>query len=159
MKKETSIQHVEREVHLIKEQLVERIPSHFNAKHVVSAFFGALLIGITFMPKGFLLDIATNLEARHLASIAVITLLILSGEIYFIGYERVKDKKTRPFFQFLVKRILSYYSIAFLVSGLLVYVYGVDQLVFSNYDVFRVIVAMSLPSAIGASLSDLLNQY
>ena len=162
MKGETPFQHVEREVHLLKEELVEKIPSHFNAKHIASAFIGSLLMGLTFvLSKQLIFEIAPAFQPIHIISIILVTTIILTAEIYFIGYARVKDKekRVRRFGQFWIKRFVSYYGIALLTSIGLFYLYGYNQFLVHTSDVAKTVVAVSLPAAVGASLADLLKQY
>ncbi|MEM4282133.1 MAG: DUF2391 family protein [Candidatus Woesearchaeota archaeon] len=152
-----SLKQIASDVRLIREEMVEKVPSHFSPRHITSAFFGALFIGMMFVIKGLLLQVASILTSRHLWIIAAATFIILTGEIYFVGYSRVKDKSKRPFGQFWFKRIVSYSIIAVLVSYFLVYIYGINILAGAN--TYKVIVALLLPCAVGASLADLLKQY
>src|SRR3989344_2858526 len=146
------------DVAALRKSLIEKVPSHFSVYHVVAAFFGALFFGFTFVLKGLLLQVGLRLSVLHIAGIILVTLLILTAEIYFVGYRRVNNKKTRKFGQFLLKRLVTYYSISLIVAWLLLFLYGVlTNLV--AVDVLRLVVAVSFPAAIGAAVSDLLNQY
>jgi len=155
--KHTKIQQIASDVRLIKEEIVEKIPAHFSVKHIVSAFLGALLMGLTFIFKGLLLQVASALSRTHVITIIISTVVLLTAEIYFVGYERVKNKAQRSFLQFWFKRVITYYAIAMLVSFFLVYIYGINTL--AGVDTTRVVVAVTLPCAVGASLADLLKQY
>jgi len=162
MKGETRFQHIEREVHMLKEELVEKVPSHFSAKHLASASVGALLMGMTFaLTKQLVFEVAPAFGPGHVIGLIATTIALLSAEIYFIGYSRVKDKekRTRPFGQFWLKRFVAYYGIALITSVGLVYIYGYNQFLIHTSDVFKVVIAISLPAAVGASLADLLKQY
>jgi len=150
------IQQIASDVRLIKEETVEKIPAHFSIKHIVSAFMGALLMGLTFVFKGLLLQVASALNKSHVLAIIVSTIFLLTAEIYFVGYGRVKNKAQRPFPQFWFKRVITYYAIAMLVSFFLVYIYGINLL--AGVDTMKVVVAVALPCAVGASLADLLKQ-
>ena len=139
---------------------IRKVPEHFSRQGIMKAFFGALIVGLTFVLKGLLLDVSQRLTSLHLAFIIITTFSILTAEIYFIGYMRVKktEKEERKFGQFWLKRIAAFYSIALIVSVGLVYLYGIN-LFLSGGDTARVIIALSLPCAVGASLADLLKKY
>jgi uncharacterized membrane protein len=157
----SKIDRIEQEVHLIKERLVEKIPGHFDMRHVVAAFFGALFFGFTFVLKGLLLQVGLSLSMFHLIIISLTTWLILTAEIYFIGYARIplNQRKQRTFGQFWAKRIITYYLIALFVSYLLLFVYGLTNIAQDAYHVLKLTIAISLPAAIGAAISDLLGKY
>ncbi len=156
-----SLERIEQEVHLIKERLVEKIPGHFDMRHVVAAFFGALFFGFTFVLKGLLLQVGLSLGMFHIIIISLTTWLILTAEIYFVGYARIpiSQRKQRTFGQFWAKRIITYYLIALFVSYMLLFVYGLTNIAQDAYHVFKLTIAISLPAAIGAAISDLLGKY
>ncbi len=144
----------------IKKHLLEREPEHFSTRDLVDSFFGALILGITFTLKGLLVQIGIGLSKMNIVFIIISTFLILTAEIYFIGYSKVKRKENRPFGQFWLKRIVTFYCVAFLVSAFLVYVYGINALPgVTGQATFNIIIAISMPCAIGASLGDLLKRY
>ena len=155
----TKIDQISQDVKILRERLVEKIPGHFGTKHIVTAFFGALFFGFTFVLKGLLFEIGLALNTKHLILIILATLLTLTLEIYFVGYTRVTDKKQRPFGQFWLKRITTYYLIAMFTSILLLSLYGVMILVAEPFDIFRLTIAISYPAAVGAATSDLLGKY
>ena len=150
------VDRLRRDVAVIKKILIERVPSHFSCKHVVSAFFGALILGQTFVLKGLLYSVSYNLTLVHIFAIILITLFVLSAEIYYVGYRRVKNKSKRPFGQFWFKRISTYFIIAFLVSFGLIFLYNLNS---SLDHTLKIAVAMSFPCAVGASLADLVERY
>lgn len=150
---------IARDVQLLRERLVEKVPSHFGMRHIVVAFFGALFFGFTFVLKGLLFDVGLQLQKINLILIAFTTLLILTAEIYFVGYTRVPNKSERPFFQFWIKRLLTYYFIAMFTSFLLLSLYNMTALAGSAFNVLKLVVAISFPAAIGAAVSDLLGKY
>ncbi len=153
------IDQIARDTQVLRERLVEKVPGHFGMHHIVSAFFGALFFGFTFVLKGLLLDVGLRLSNFHLALITITTWTLLSAEIYFVGYLRVPDKDRRLFGQFWAKRIVAYYLIAMFVSFLLLFVYGITDIVPEPYLVFKLVVAVSFPAAIGAAVADLLGKY
>lgn len=157
----TKIDRIANDVRLIKQKLIEKVPTHFSSHDVVRSFFGALLMGLTFVLKGQLFRVSLALKQAHLTLIVISTLVILTGEIYFIGYRHVShgEKKKRGFGQFWLKRITTFTFIALIVSFLLVYLYGIDLLAGSITDTLKVIIAVFMPCAIGAGLADLLKEY
>ncbi len=155
----SKIDQIARDTQVLRERLVEKVPGHFDIRHVVAAFFGALLFGFTFVLKGLLLDIGLALSNFHLAMITITTWAILSAEIYFVGYLRVPDKDRRLFGQFWAKRIAAYYLISLFVAFLLLFVYGITAIVPEPYLVLKLVIAVSFPAAIGAAVSDLLGKY
>ncbi len=150
---------IARDVKILKERLVERVPVHFGTRHMMTAFFGALFFGFTFVLKGLLLQIGLAMNNIHIMLITLATFAVLSAEIYFVGYTRVPDKNKRPFGQFWIKRITTYYAIAVFASFLLLYTYGITQFAGTAYNVFKLVIAISFPAAVGAASADLLGKY
>jgi len=147
---------VQKEVSEIKRILLKAYPpEHFSAKEVIVAFLGSLILGLTFIFKGLLFEVSLSLQAVHLFAIILATIVILTLQIYFIGYARVENKAERPFGQFWAKRFFTFYGISLLVSFLLVYLYGLDILVGSFLSALKVVVAVSFPCAVGTAISDL----
>jgi len=140
-------------------EIVERVPDHFSMKHVVGATFGALIFGLTFALKGLLLEVTAGLTEDHLLLIVLAIFVILTAEIYYIGYARIKDKQSRHLGQFWAKRIAAYAIIGFVVSAFLVYLYGINNLVANSEHLRNVIIALALPCCLGASVADLLKKY
>lgn len=148
-----------RDVKVLRERLVEKVPSHFGMRHVVVAFFGALFFGFSFMLSSLLFDISLQLQKTNLVLISLTTIVILTAEIYFVGYTRVPNKSERPFFQFWIKRLVTYYLIALFTSFLLLSLYNITALAGSSLNIVRLVVSISFPAAIGAAVSDLLGKY
>lgn len=153
------IDSIAKDVALLKERLVEKVPGDFGAEHIIIAFFGALLFGFTFVLKGQLFNVGLALDAEHLLAITAATWLILSAEIYFVGYRRVRDQYKRKFGQFWAKRIVTYYTIAILTSGLLLWLYQITSLAATPYNALKLVIAVSFPAAIGAAMTDLIGKY
>ncbi|MBI4140600.1 DUF2391 family protein [Candidatus Woesearchaeota archaeon] len=155
-----SLQSIADEVDFIKKLLLKEVPpEHFSMKDIVRSFFGAAFIGSTFIFSRLLIEIPPLLATRHVIAIVVSTLAILTAEIYYIGYQRVENKKARPFGQFWLKRLLTFYAVSIIVSSYLALIYNVIHLVGGGDNVIKLIVAMSLPCSIGASITDLLKKY
>lgn len=147
------------DVSFIREEMVERVPHHFTAKQMVASVFGALVFGLTFALKGLLLDVTERLTQEHIAYMLGAIVVILSAEIYYIGYSHVKNKDQRRFGQFWLKRISAYLIVGFAVSWFLTYLYGINNLVMGPEHLRNTIVALALPCCIGAGIADLLKQY
>jgi uncharacterized membrane protein len=154
------LEDIRKDVIAIKNHLIEKEPDKFSIGDLIDSFFGALILGLTFALKGLLIQIGSALTNANVIAIIITTVVILTAEIYFIGYKRVRVKKERPFGQFWLKRILAFYAVAFVVASLLVYIYGIPNLPGVTTDsILRIIVAISMPCAIGAAIGDLLKRY
>ena len=144
---------------MLREALVERVPGHFGMVHLISAWLGSLFFGFTFVLKGLLLEVGLQLSTLHLVLITITTWAILSAEIFFVGYARVRDRSNRKFGQFWAKRIVGYYLIAVFTSFLLLSVYGLTEIAGGPYNSLKLIIAVSFPAAIGAAAGDLMGKY
>ena len=147
------------EVKLIKQILQRELPpEHFSSRDIVRSFFGAAFLGITFVFSKNLVELVPRLDNIRLWLIILSTLFILTLEIYYIGYQRVRDPK-RGFFQFWFKRVTTFYIVAITVSLYLSFIYGLTTVFASPENIIKLVVAMSMPCAIGASITDLLKKY
>lgn len=153
------IDQIAQDVRVIRERMVEKTPGHFDMRHVMTAFFGSLFFGFTFVLKGLLFEVGLALTTADLILMTAATWAILTAEIYFVGYTRVQNQRKRPFGQFWAKRFFTYYFIAIFTSFLLLSVYGTSKFVASPYQMFQLVVAISFPTSIGAAVSDLLGKY
>lgn len=160
-KEENDIQRIEQDIDFLRSKLVEKHPSHFSNRDIINTFFGALIIGLTFIMKGAVVSTAEALTQPNALLIVLSTIVILTSEIYWIGYSRVgkEERKKRSFFQFWAKRIITLYGIAIIVSVYLVYVFGVNQFFTTEQGVFNVVILLSMPCAIGAAIPHLLKKY
>ncbi len=150
--------HIER----IKENLLERVPAKFSLRDIVDSVFGSIIIGMTFVMKGGVVNIALGLEVVHVVAIIIATCLILVAEIYFIAYSRVKNRYTRKVGQFLLKRLASLYIITILVTFSFVYILNLNNaeaIANQPWNVFRLVILNSFPCAIGAAVPSLLKKY
>ena len=158
----SKIDDIKKGVDELRERMLIAEPAHFSVRDLVDAFFGALFLGITFIIKGLLIQVSTSLDNLHLTLIILSTLVIITAEIYFIGYSKVKKKSERKFGQFWLKRICAFYFVAVLTSTFLTYLFGLNLLPEINNNLFnicRLVVLISLPCAIGAAITDLLKKY
>jgi uncharacterized membrane protein len=158
----SKIDTVKKEVHELKKNLLIQEPAHFSRRDLIDSFFGALLLGLTFAVKGLLIEVSSAVDRTHIVMIVFFTFLILTAEIYFIGYKRVRKKSERKFGQFWLKRILAFYCVALVVSVLLIYLYGLyklPQVTANGRGIINLVVIISFPCAIGAAIADLLKKY
>lgn len=144
------IKKIEEKISFLEEKLVQKQPRHFGVEDTLYAFFGSVLIGLTFLLKGALIRTALNFTAVNIIVIIVSTIIILAAQIYYVGYIRVRMKAKRPFGQFLLKRLVTMIVLSFGAAFFLVYVYGVNYMVPDFQSVFKVVVAMLMPCAVGA---------
>lgn len=154
----SKLDEIAKNVRIIHERMVEKTPPHFDMRHIVTAFFGALFFGFTFVMKGLLFQIGLALTTTELWLMTIATWAILTAEIYFVGYTRVPDPHKRPFGQFWAKRFFTYYFIALFTSFILLSLYGIGKFV-PTIGVFKLVIAMSFPTSIGAAVADLLGKY
>lgn len=158
MKKTATLKHIDSDLDSIRVML-ERVPDHFNTRHIVGSIFGALLFGLPFVPKGLFIDVTAKLSSNHALAMILSIVGILTAEIYFIGYSRVHNKDTRHFGQFWGKRLVAYTAVGFCVSIFLIYLYGLNYLVLNDQHLRYLVLALALPCCIGASVTDLLKKY
>ncbi|HLC46217.1 MAG TPA: DUF2391 family protein [Candidatus Nanoarchaeia archaeon] len=158
LNKKPSIEHIHDDIKEIKERLLYRKPSRFSAQDIVEAFFGALVIGLTFVFKGALLTTVQKMGWANVIIVAVATILILLLEIYVIGYRRIRGEEGRNALEFTIKRFFTAYGIALLVSLFLVYVFGLNSWLDNGTEI-KIIIVLAMPTSIGAALADLIRKY
>ena len=132
-------------------------PKHFSREDILYSFFGALFLGFTFMSKLLYFDLVNVMTANHTIVIFVVTLLLVSFEIYYLGYRRVphSERMKRTIGEFLTKRLLTVTIVSLITSAFLVYIYGVNILLGSNENTLKAIIAIFMPCCLGATFSDL----
>jgi uncharacterized membrane protein len=158
-KEEHDITKIENIVEKLKECVVDRTPSYFSNQDVVISFLGALFFGITFIMKGNLINTTIRLDSMRLVLISIATILVLVLGIYFLGYKRVKDRERRRPFQFIMKRLITLYIVSIIVPFFLIYIFAVNQQVGTMDNVIKLVVVLSMPCAIGTSISYLFNKF
>lgn len=159
---EFEIDDLRKEVKLLREKLVTKTPEHFSKRSLLSIFSGALFFGLTFMFKGLLVDIAISMPLPNVVLVVASTFMILMGQIYFIGYEKVTDKKGRPWGQFILKRLFASYFIALAVSMYLSFIFGIMLIAESqggSAAFFKLVLVLAMPCAVGGAIGDLLHKY
>lgn len=158
----TKIDEIKKGVDELRDKLLVAEPAHFSKRDLIDAFFGALFLGIPFSIKGLLITVSQALDKNHIIIIILSTLLILTGEIYFIGYSRVTKKSERKFCQFWLKRTTAFYFVAIATAAFLVYLFGLNllpEIANNPENIQKLVVLISVPCAIGAAITDLLKKY
>jgi len=159
--KDRDVEVIEKDIKKIKKTLLHNSPHHFSGKDILNAIFGALVVGVTFALKGAVLNTATHLTRWHLIAIIISTIIILIAQTYYIGYSKVRNKRKRPAIQFVFKRVATMFVVTFLVSLYLVYIFGLNlQPQIGNLapNVFKLVVLISMPCAVGAAVPSLLKK-
>jgi uncharacterized membrane protein len=153
---EKEIIEIKDNINILKNKLTDKQVKLFGKKDIINSSFSAFLIGLTFAFKGLLIEVGMSLPWKNVFMIIAVTLFLLTTEIYFIGYSRVKNKKERPFGEFLFKRLVTMYIISFLVSFLIMYLFGF--MYFSNdiFDFLKLVFIVAMPSAVGAAIPGML---
>jgi uncharacterized membrane protein len=142
----------------LRRELVEKMPEYFSFKDIFRAFFGSLFFGFSLLFSGNLVRVAGIMGLYDLLLVVLFTILTITIEIYFIGYSRVINKTRRAFGQFWFKRVVAFYAVATFVSLLLSYIFGLHMIT-DLYTYRNLVIILSAPCAIGASISDLLKKY
>lgn len=150
---------IKKDIDTIRRELVDKTPEHFSQKDVLRSFMGSLFLAFSVAFSSNILNAARSIPATHLKLVVLFTIIILTAEIFFIGYQRVEDKSRRKFGQFWIKRLLAFYVVALVVSVMLTYIFGLIYLVDSPEHYYRMVLLISGPASIGASISDLLKKY
>lgn len=153
------IDDIDYNIKLLKDRLIEKVPTHFSIHNIVDAFFGALLIGLTFILKGAIVTTSLHLNTHHIIAVIAFTIIVIFIQVYFISYKRVREKDERRFVPFVVKRMASIVLIAIGVSTGLVYLLAINLQVGNFYDTFRVIVVLWMSCAVGSAIPGLLKEY
>jgi uncharacterized membrane protein len=94
----------------------------------------------------------------HIAVLIIVTFIMLTIEIYFIGYARVRDKKSRPFSEFWGKRIFTFWLVALFVSGGISLLFAYDAIL-TTTEFVKFVLVLSFPASVGAAIADLLKRY
>ncbi|MFO7710881.1 MAG: DUF2391 family protein [Candidatus Woesearchaeota archaeon] len=155
-KEEEQLFFIKCEVDSLYDKFIDKKIQHFSKRDVINAIYGALVIGLTFVFKGLMVEIGMSLPWFNILMIVFSTLLILSSEIYFVGYSRVKDKKHRPLGQFMAKRLVTMYTISLSVSVFLLLIFGFMLHMGSLENFIKLVFVIAMPCAIGAAIPSML---
>ncbi len=152
------IKKVQEDVELLKERLLERRTERFSEQDIVRAFFGALVIGITFIFTSGLITVVKSISWANIILIIFLTVVILIAEIYFIGWSRVKGERGRNVYEFTLKRLPTFYIISLIVAFFYIYTFSINNFL-SGAEVIKMVFIMAMPCSIGAAIGDLLRKY
>jgi len=150
---------IKNDVEKLKDKLIDHTPEHFSKQDLVRSAIGSLFLGFSVLFSGNIANLAIKIPPAHLQIIVLATLLILTIEIHIIGYSRVVDKTSRKFGQFWMKRITTFYLTALIMATLLASIFGLYYILPDGTSFFHLIIILSAPCSIGASLGDLLKKY
>ncbi len=150
---------IEHDIRMLHEKLLEKHPSHFSKRDVINALFASSVIAFTIILKGNAMNVAMALDPAHILAIIIGTCVILCTEIYYVGYSRVKPQENRKLGQFMIKRFLTFYGVAIIVSFFLIYILAVNKFLPTSMDVLKMVILMSMPSAIGGAIPSMLKQF
>ncbi|GIU70205.1 MAG: hypothetical protein KatS3mg002_1441 [Candidatus Woesearchaeota archaeon] len=150
---------IKKDIEKIRRDLIDKTPEHFNQKDILRAFMGSLFLAFSVAFSSNILNAAKTIPDSHIKFVILFTITILVAEIYFIGYQRVENKQKRKFGQFCVKRLTTFYLVSILVSIMITYIFGLVYLVDTPEQYYKLVLIISAPASIGASISDLLKKY
>lgn len=132
-------------------------PQHFTLVDFLKAMFGSFFVGLTFLFKGSMVEFSAALQPMNIALIILFTFLLVTAEIYILSYKFVKNKKQRPFPEFWAKRFFAIISCSFLSLYLMVYLYGINNLV-GHAHVLKLTTAIFLPAATAGAAIEIVKQ-
>jgi len=150
---------IKNDVERVKDKLIDHTPEHFSRQDTIRASIGALFLGFSVLFSGNLVNLTMTIPEYHMIFIVIGTIIILTLEIYIIGYSRVTDKVTRRFGQFWFKRLALFYMTGIIISVVLAFTFGLQYVLPDKLHMLNLIIIVSAPCAIGASLGDLLKKY
>ncbi len=133
-------------------------PHHFTHKDMIRAFFGSFIVAITFLFKGSMVQFAIHMNISNTISVAILTCVLLTLEIYILSYKYVKEKRKRPFLEFWAKRFFSILFTSFISIYILMFVYGIDTLVSTNIELFKICMAIMLPSTVAGGAMEIIRK-
>ncbi|HYD02850.1 MAG TPA: DUF2391 family protein [Alphaproteobacteria bacterium] len=157
VKFETDLIH--HDVEKIKDKFVDHTPEHFSKQDFIRSAIGAIFVGFSVIFASNTVNLVLKIPDIHYYIIIFSTIVLLTAEIYTIGYSRVTDKTTRKFGQFWLKRISTFYFTAIVVASLLAFIFGLQYILPDVEHFIKLIILISAPCSIGASFGDLIKRY
>jgi uncharacterized membrane protein len=132
-------------------------PKHFSQEDIFYAFLGALFVGLPFVFRSLVIDIAKTISMQHVVALVITAAILITIEIYYFGYKRIPDRERpqRTFAEFWAKRFITVYVVSLLTSLFLIYLYGLNYLLGDSFTILKAVVAISLPCSLAAALTDL----
>ncbi len=129
-----------------------REPHYFSITDFIKALFGSIFIAVMFLFKGSLANYALKLSDKHIFVLFLFTALMVSLEIYILSYKFVRDRKSRPFAEFWMKRFFAITVSAFCAVYVCIYLYGINNF-YTSTEIFKLAVAIFFPAAtVGAAI-------
>jgi uncharacterized membrane protein len=137
---------------------MKKEPPHFTWEDFTRAFLGSFIFAVTFLFSGLLITISKGMSNDNVIMVVVLTCALLTMEIYFMSYRYVYDRKHRPFLEFWGKRFFSVIVSSLISVMVLVYVYGINHMLGSGLEVFKVCVAAMLPATTAGGAMEILKK-
>lgn len=137
---------------------MKREPPRFTRDDFARAFFGSFIAAVTFLFKGSMVSFSIQMSVFSTMAVALLTCLLLTVEIYVLGYKYVQDRKRRPFLEFWAKRFFSIILSSFLAIYLLMFAYGIQDIVGDPTLLFKVAIAVLLPAATAGGAVEILRK-
>ena len=132
-------------------------PHHFTKEDLLRSFFGSFIVSLSFIFAGALQEVALKMNTYHIFYVLLLTLLILTFEIYLMSYKRVYDRKNRPFLEFWAKRFFSITFSSYVAIFVLFSAYGLDHIL-TSAELFKMGVAIFLPAATAGGAMEILKK-
>ena len=138
-----------------KYRIAIRPPNHFSIHDFLNAVFGSFFVAITFLASGNMTAYALRLEILNMVAIVIFTFIVITFEIYILGYRFVRKKAKRPFYEFWGHRFPTMVLSSFVSIYALMYLYGLNEY-YSSLDMLKIAIAIFLPAAAaGAAMESL----
>jgi uncharacterized membrane protein len=140
-----------------KYKLGVRPPHHFSVHDFLNAVFGSFFVALTFLFKGGMTSIALNMPVANMIALVIFTFVIITFEIYMLGYRYVRKRAQRPFRQFWVHRFTTMVLASFGSIYLIMYLYGLDAN-YTHIEMLRIACTIFLPAAAAGAAMELLRK-
>jgi uncharacterized membrane protein len=137
---------------------MKKEPPHFTWEDFTRAFLGSFIFAVTFLFSGLLITIAKGMSQENVVMVVLLTCISLTMEIYFLSYRYVYDRKHRPFLEFWGKRFFSIIISSLISVMVLVFVYGISNMLSSDLEIFKVCVAAMLPATTAGGAMEILKK-
>jgi len=136
---------------------MKREPHHFSLRDFLKAMLAALIVALTFVFKGSMFEYAEKMNSSHVFFVLVVTCIIVTIEIYFLGYRFVTNRKERPFYEFWAKRFFTIITSSFIMVWLIIHMYGINEYI-TTQEELKFIFAVLFPSAIAGAAMEILKK-
>jgi uncharacterized membrane protein len=136
---------------------MKREPHHFSLRDFMKAMLGSLIMALTFIFKGSMLDFARNMQFSHMMTVIAATCVVVTIEIYFFSYRFVKNRLERPFSEFWAKRFFTIIISSFVMIWLIIHIYGINEYI-TPIDEFKFIIAILMPASVAGAAIEILKK-